>query len=295
MNCGSAETTRASASASPTKAPPSPRSDPLTTASPADVGSASSQHWQRRGGTSPPRTVSTSGVSSTRHPPAETPEFQQPRSPAGHVDVVVVNLVARWRPAPPTETSDERWLGMIDALVHPIASCGCEPWDAWSTGVIGHTHSVAVTFNAPRRCLRFTTQVPFCLRTRTFDKPKFPHQKGTSADTPPSPPTPNRTGWASGPTPRTPTTTARSTTQAWSRSVCRLAPRWSSATRRRPASTSATSTGTRLSRCWKTAVVLQQLYTRYVRGESTDERMATRGEKVGAQARRAMAILDRAS
>ena len=47
--------------------------------------------------------------------------------------------------------------------------------------------------------------------------------------------------------------------------------------------------------CWKTAVVLQQLYTRYVRGESTDERMATRGEKVGAQARRAMAILDRAS
>ena len=47
--------------------------------------------------------------------------------------------------------------------------------------------------------------------------------------------------------------------------------------------------------CWKTAVVLQQLYTRYVRGESTDERMATRGEKVGAEARRAMAILDRAS
>ena len=46
--------------------------------------------------------------------------------------------------------------------------------------------------------------------------------------------------------------------------------------------------------CWKTAVVLQQLYTRYVRGESTDERMATRGEKISPQARRAMAILDRA-
>jgi 2-keto-3-deoxy-L-fuconate dehydrogenase len=38
---------------------------------------------------------------------------------AGHVDVLVVNHVARWRPAPPTETSDERWLAMFDALVHP--------------------------------------------------------------------------------------------------------------------------------------------------------------------------------
>jgi aminoglycoside phosphotransferase (APT) family kinase protein len=46
--------------------------------------------------------------------------------------------------------------------------------------------------------------------------------------------------------------------------------------------------------CWKTAVVLEQLYMRYVRGESTDERMATRGEKVGPQARRAMHILDTA-
>jgi aminoglycoside phosphotransferase (APT) family kinase protein len=45
--------------------------------------------------------------------------------------------------------------------------------------------------------------------------------------------------------------------------------------------------------CWKTAVVLQQLYTRYVRGESTDERMATRGEKISPQARRAMSILER--
>jgi 2-keto-3-deoxy-L-fuconate dehydrogenase len=38
---------------------------------------------------------------------------------AGSVDVLVVNLVARWRPAPPTETTDERWLAMFDALVHP--------------------------------------------------------------------------------------------------------------------------------------------------------------------------------
>src|SRR3954454_12147561 len=38
---------------------------------------------------------------------------------AGHVDVLVVNLVARWRPAPPTDTTDERWLAMFDALVHP--------------------------------------------------------------------------------------------------------------------------------------------------------------------------------
>jgi aminoglycoside phosphotransferase (APT) family kinase protein len=46
--------------------------------------------------------------------------------------------------------------------------------------------------------------------------------------------------------------------------------------------------------CWKTAVVLQQLHTRYLRGESTDERMAGKGELVGAQARRASIILDRA-
>ena len=38
---------------------------------------------------------------------------------AGPIDVLVVNLVARWRPAPPTDTTDERWLAMFDALVHP--------------------------------------------------------------------------------------------------------------------------------------------------------------------------------
>ena len=30
--------------------------------------------------------------------------------------------------------------------------------------------------------------------------------------------------------------------------------------------------------CWRTCVICQQLYQRYVRGESTDERMASRGE-----------------
>lgn len=43
---------------------------------------------------------------------------------------------------------------------------------------------------------------------------------------------------------------------------------------------------------WKTAVILQQLYARWVRGESTDARMADRGPKVEGQVRRALAILD---
>jgi aminoglycoside phosphotransferase (APT) family kinase protein len=43
--------------------------------------------------------------------------------------------------------------------------------------------------------------------------------------------------------------------------------------------------------CWKTSVVLQQLYIRYVRGESTDERMADRGANVGMLAARARRIL----
>ena len=46
--------------------------------------------------------------------------------------------------------------------------------------------------------------------------------------------------------------------------------------------------------CWKTAVVLQQLYTRWVRGQSTDERMETRGPLVSSQARRADRLLDEA-
>ena len=43
--------------------------------------------------------------------------------------------------------------------------------------------------------------------------------------------------------------------------------------------------------CWKTAVVLQQLYDRYLRGETTDERMATRGERVGELAERSLRLL----
>jgi aminoglycoside phosphotransferase (APT) family kinase protein len=43
--------------------------------------------------------------------------------------------------------------------------------------------------------------------------------------------------------------------------------------------------------CWKTGVVLQQLTARYRRGESTDDRMATKADGVGAQARRAARLL----
>ena len=46
--------------------------------------------------------------------------------------------------------------------------------------------------------------------------------------------------------------------------------------------------------CWKTAVVLQQLYIRWARGESKDDRMATRGPLVSVQARRAAKLLDEA-
>jgi aminoglycoside phosphotransferase (APT) family kinase protein len=44
---------------------------------------------------------------------------------------------------------------------------------------------------------------------------------------------------------------------------------------------------------WKTAVVLQQLYDRYRRGETTDERMATRAERVPELADRALRLLGR--
>jgi NAD(P)-dependent dehydrogenase (short-subunit alcohol dehydrogenase family) len=56
---------------------------------------------------------------------ADTDGHLEPTGPqavidaAGHVDILVVNLVARWRPAPPTQTTDERWLAMFDTLVHP--------------------------------------------------------------------------------------------------------------------------------------------------------------------------------
>ena len=43
--------------------------------------------------------------------------------------------------------------------------------------------------------------------------------------------------------------------------------------------------------CWRTCVVLQQLHQRYVRGESTDQRMASRGDHIPMLARRATRIL----
>ncbi len=45
--------------------------------------------------------------------------------------------------------------------------------------------------------------------------------------------------------------------------------------------------------CWKSAVILQQLYARYVRGQTTDPRMRERGTKVALQARRGMRLLGR--
>jgi len=42
---------------------------------------------------------------------------------------------------------------------------------------------------------------------------------------------------------------------------------------------------------WKTAIVLQQLHDRYLRGETSDERMASRGERVTELAARARRLL----
>ena len=44
---------------------------------------------------------------------------------------------------------------------------------------------------------------------------------------------------------------------------------------------------------WKTCVVLEQLYQRFVRGESTDPRMGERGTPVAPLADRAAELLDR--
>ena len=44
---------------------------------------------------------------------------------------------------------------------------------------------------------------------------------------------------------------------------------------------------------WKTCVVLEQLYQRFVRGESTDPRMGERGKPVGPLSDRAALLLDR--
>ena len=45
--------------------------------------------------------------------------------------------------------------------------------------------------------------------------------------------------------------------------------------------------------CWKTAIIMQQLYVRHLRGESTDDRMATRGRQAVAIADRALALAER--
>lgn len=45
--------------------------------------------------------------------------------------------------------------------------------------------------------------------------------------------------------------------------------------------------------CWKTAIVLQQLHDRYLRGETADERMADRGDRVCELAARAIRLLSR--
>lgn len=44
--------------------------------------------------------------------------------------------------------------------------------------------------------------------------------------------------------------------------------------------------------CWKTAIIMQQLYMRWLRGESTDPRMAERGGPVVSLAERALNLLD---
>jgi aminoglycoside phosphotransferase (APT) family kinase protein len=43
---------------------------------------------------------------------------------------------------------------------------------------------------------------------------------------------------------------------------------------------------------WKTAVIMQQLYARYARGETSDERMGTRADRLDGVAARALELLD---
>lgn len=44
--------------------------------------------------------------------------------------------------------------------------------------------------------------------------------------------------------------------------------------------------------CWKTAIILQQLYVRHLRGETSDDRMAARGAQVVRIAERALALAE---
>ena len=43
--------------------------------------------------------------------------------------------------------------------------------------------------------------------------------------------------------------------------------------------------------CWKTCVVLQQLHQRHVRGESSDQRMASKGDNIAMLVNRAIRLL----
>jgi len=45
---------------------------------------------------------------------------------------------------------------------------------------------------------------------------------------------------------------------------------------------------------WKTAIVIQQIYVRYVRGQTRDPRFADRGARVPVLAGLAASVLDRA-
>ena len=45
--------------------------------------------------------------------------------------------------------------------------------------------------------------------------------------------------------------------------------------------------------CWKTSIIMQQLYVRHLRGESSDERMAVRGRQVVRIADRALTLAER--
>ncbi len=80
-------------------------------------------------------------------------------------------------------------------------------------------------------------------------------------------------------------------------SGCRAATRSSSATPRGPGSGSParTSSWYEAFGCWKTAIIMQQLYVRHLRGETSDERMNARGRQVVRIADRALALAERLS
>jgi len=44
--------------------------------------------------------------------------------------------------------------------------------------------------------------------------------------------------------------------------------------------------------CWKTAIIMQQLYVRHLRGETSDERMTARGRQAVRIADRALALAE---